>query len=754
MFALKQPRRWLPTGAAIAVFALALVVFQPVRNHAFLTWDDGMLVATNPDFQPVTGTSFTRYWLEAPHKLYMPVTYNAWAAVAKLSQWTASANEKAMRPGPFHTLNWLLHATNAALVFWLLVTWLRTLWPATLAAALFAVHPLATESVAWVAEFKGLLATLLGLLCLLCYSHAYRSSPESDHNTNTGRFSARHKRLYAGALAAFVLALLAKPTAAAIPLMLVVVELLVLQRPWRKAATSLLPYALLLLPYVLLVRAVQPLTLTHTPAPLWLRPLVALDTYAFYLWKVFDPRHLAIDYSRTPTHIVDAGIVYWSWTIPIALALAGLWWHRRTRDHLLPAGLLLAATAVLPVSGLIPFAFQNISTVADRYAYLALVGIALALGAVLQSLQSRSTGAGRLACGAVLLACVALAQLTQAQIAPWRDNEPLNQHALSVNPQSCIAHTNLSSICLKRNDVKGAIAYGKKAVELGPNNADAHNNLGSAYFNAGLKAMGIKECKRALELRPDDALYLQNIAVAELAMGELQSADEHFERSVAILPRNPKALALWGQTLTQLGRPADALDLFERATAIAPRYADAYYFWALANKALGNLDEAGTQLRHATQLQPRDAASWLQLGLVEHENGHNTEAVAALTRAAQLNPQDLETKLHLGLAQLAVGKAALAAKSLEQVVQSQPHNAHALHAWGKALVQLKQEPRAFAAFARALEQQPTRAEVHVDWARAYLKSGRTQLAAQHARAALRMQPDLIPAQELQRELDR
>ena len=361
-----QPKATKPSPRVIwlylLIFAAAVITFAPICSHPFLSWDDDHTIENNPLLQDPSLGHALHYWCEPFMDLYVPVTYTLWSALAGISTFVTHGQ---LDPRLFHAASVLLHATNAALVFWLLRRLLNAPWPAAAGAMLFALHPVQVETVAWTSGMKDLLCATFTLLAVTQYLLSLDSQKKP-----------RRRRVhYALGLAAMLLGMLSKPTAMVTPLLIVTIDLLMLRRPWQAVIRSAWPFFLLATPCMAWTKFFQPQE-TLNAGPLWRRPLVAADAIAFYFYKILFPLRLTYDYGRNPAAVWKNGWIWWTWLVP-ATAAAGLWYFRQRVRPLVAASLLLVA-GVAPVLGLIPFDYQLVSTVADHYLYIAMLGPALA----------------------------------------------------------------------------------------------------------------------------------------------------------------------------------------------------------------------------------------------------------------------------------------------------------------------------------------------------------------------------------------
>ncbi len=344
-------------NAVTAIFyaillACTATVYLPARNFQFVNWDDRDMVVENPLLHPPTTEHLHEIWAGPHLNLYTPLSYTLWWELAR----TSNDSDNATR---FHLLNLFLHLASASLAFSILLRCVKNPLAAFAGAAVFALHPMQVESVAWVAQMNNLLAGALSLAAIRLYL-LFTDTSETKLWAS-----------YAVASIFFLLALLAKPTAVVVPLIAMILDIGIVGRSLTRAIRSSLPWFCMAALMSIVARNVQP----TAGIAIWHRPFIALDAMGFYIHQFFFPVRISIDYARTPVlvwmnhlWIVDAFIV---------LLVALLLWpmRRRHRQPIIAAALTVAG--LLPVLGLIPFSQQRYSTVADRYFYLAMLGPAI-----------------------------------------------------------------------------------------------------------------------------------------------------------------------------------------------------------------------------------------------------------------------------------------------------------------------------------------------------------------------------------------
>lgn len=473
----------------IATFA----ALSPVLAADFTNWDDPHTIAANPLLNPPTLASLATFWNPAKPQasLYVPVTYTLWSALAAVAYVpTPDPNGVHLNPLVFHAANLALHASAALVAYALLKRLTRNPPAATAGALLFALHPVQVESVAWASGTKDVLWGLLALVALWQYLRF------ADH---AGETSAPRRRLhYAAATAAFVLAMLAKPTAVVVPLVAGAIDLLLLRRPIHRPIVALLPWLLLTIPVLIVGTRAQPAERsTGHDVPPALRPALAADAVAFYARKVVWPGKSGVVYDHSPPAVRQRGSYRHAWIIPallLGLAAIALWQWRAAWPL---AALATFVLGVVPVLGLVPFEFQRLSMVSDHYLYLSLLGPALALTFALSSTtQMRIPWA---ACGFALLL---LAPLSFAQARTWRDSITLFEHAIRVNPNEFALRANLSLAYHQANRFGDAIRADEAAVARWPDVADARVNLAGSLARVGRLDDARAHAAEAMRLDP------------------------------------------------------------------------------------------------------------------------------------------------------------------------------------------------------------------------------------------------------------
>ena len=578
----------------LLVCLLALIVFLPALRFPFFPfWDDDIHVHANPHLATLSWSGIRAFWSGPYQQLYIPLTYSAWAGLAAMSRWwdglpiTAGALNAAW----FHGANVVMHAVSTALVFVLLRRTTKRFAPtsndtrinvaAALGAAFFALHPLQVEAVAWISGLRDVLGGCLGLASLVVL---------------LGGVKPTFVRWICATLL-FVASLAAKPAGVALP---VIAGLLaVFAFAWKPAriARELGPWLVIGALWVLVTSSAQwAAELAQDLVPVWMRPLVAGDALAFYMTKVVWPAGLAADYGRAPDVARENGWLWWTWLGPLALA-AILATVKKLRVYLVP--LAIFASALLPTLGLVPFNFQLVSTVADRYAYFALFGPALALSMIV----ARSARAWVAALAALIVA--ALAVLTVIRLPLWSEDVKLFASTLAANPESWKAMHNYASALDDRGRTAEGEALMRQVIARRPDSSEAFNDLGVMLWKLGRRGEAAQATQRALELRPT-AGAANNLATMQAQLGNRAGQVAALRKSLELDPGDTARMRQLAWVLStapeeQLRDGNEALALAQKVISNGPASPEAVVVLVAAQAELGQFDNARNNARALAQ---------------------------------------------------------------------------------------------------------------------------------------------------------
>ena len=598
--------------AVAAVLAAAvLVVFWPTLANDFVNYDDDRYVTENPHIQHGFDAASLRWAWTTGHFYWQPLTWTS-----HMLDWRLYG----AAPAGHHATSVVLHATNTALLFVLLDGMTGARWRSALVAAVFGLHPLRVESVAWVAERKDVLSAVFWLLTTLAYVR-YARAPSRRR----------------GALVVLGLAvgLMAKPMLVTLPATLLLLDYWPLGRlRTRGDLWPLVREKLPLLPLVVASVAVT-IALEHEGAigslesfPLAARIGNALVAYAVYLWRLLCPVDLFVPYLHA-----RGGIQQWEVVGAAALlvAITAVAVRLRAPRPYLLVGWLWYLGTLLPVIGLVQAGEQ---AMADRFTYVPLIGVVVALVWLLPARAATPAGA------AAALALVPLALATRAQIGVWRNSVTLFEHALAIEERNPVAHLNLGYALGDRGDLDAAKRHFERTLELRPQSPRAHVGLGNVLVSRDRIDDAVAHYRAALAMDPDSEHALANLGYALARQGRLDEATQLYERALAVDPSFAVAHKYLGVALATQGRAAEALAHFEEAVRDDARDPDALNDLGATLMTAGRVPEGLASIDRALALSPRLAGAHTNriLGLYQLGRFGDAWAAVAVARAAGAPP--------------------------------------------------------------------------------------------------------------------
>ena len=509
-------------------------------------------------------------------------------------------------PGPHHLVNLFWHVANAILLLLLLDRLTGSIWRSGLVAALFALHPLHVESVAWVAERKDVLSTFFGLVAIGFYADW----------TRRGRCSQ-----YALSLVAYASSLMSKPMLVTLPFLFLLLDLWPLGRAFSVPRTRLflekLPFFALSVASCAVAYLAQQLGGAVVPTdvvPILFRLANTAVSYADYLRMMIWPVDLAVFY---PFHLerISAEPIAASVALLVLISAVALWLGRRRPA--LAIGWLWYLGTLVPVIGLVQVGAQ---AKADRYTYFPSIGIFLMLAWSLPSLRALRPSHAVALGSAALVAIASLAWRAHVQVGYWSDTVTLFDHAIAVTRANYRAHVAKGdALAFERHWTDEAIAEYREALRIKPRFHLAKRHLADALLEKRELAEAVALYQSLLELVPDSLHERQNLAAALVRMGRPAEAVPHFEAALRIQPRLREAHIGLGMALEQTGRTAEAIEAYERAVALLPADAELH---RLLGDALANQrrpEEAAHHLREALRLRPGLAAARASLDRLESQ---------------------------------------------------------------------------------------------------------------------------------------
>jgi tetratricopeptide (TPR) repeat protein len=812
---------WIGNGALLVILvavvaAAVLIVHWPALSSQALSFDDQQYLTENYLVQKPSWASAGRFFREVLTPSTVAGYYQPLAMISLMLDYAQGGRPDNLRP--FHRTSLALHVVNTSLVIVLLYMLLsapletegvrgggdgRTtaprsdhppkpplikggssdarrssygpVWAAAMVGLLFGIHPLTVEPIPWVGERKTLLAAFFTLLCLISYvAYARRGS----------------RALYAGCLAAYILALLSKPTSTPLPVLLLLLDFYPLQRigfslghgrgPRKRArpAASDAPLGLaqsapadnssrdsrvrraLLekLPFFIIGGVSAIITVISqartaavempTEHPAIRIPLILCHNIIFYLYKVVCPINLTSHYPfPKPLALSDpmilAGVIGTCILIP-ALLLSLRW----TRAPL--TGWLFFLAAIFPTMGII--GFTNVIA-SDKYAYLPSVGLLMVLAWLcLRAWNAglREPWSGRAWAGLLLLVAVtAVAEgvATRRYLACWQTTEGLYDHMIRLAPGAPSLHTGLGYFMASQGRYRDAILEFQEALRLKHDQADAMANLGTALLELGQTREATGYLLDALRINPKLFAVQNNLAQALAAQGKYDEAIEHLNAALRIRPDSPRAHYNLANALIKRGRTTEAIRHFETALEIRPEYPEAHGKLADALAAAGRSDEAIGHYRQALRLRPDYADTHNNLAAELIACGRMGEALQHVNEALRLRPDFAKAQFNLGMILFQRHEPDEALAQLREAVRLDPDLADAHNSLAVILLQKGRLDEAAAELRETLRLQPDSPRSHYNLGYVLERQGRRDEAVEHYRRALQLDPHHANARE-------
>ncbi len=714
----------------MGLFLGTAVLFGRSIQFGFLDYDDPDYVTQNVHIQHgFNGPDVRRAFISGHAANWHPLTW-----LSHMLDWRLFGDQ----PHGHHATNVLLHSLNAVFVFLALRRLTGAFWTSAFCAAIFAWHPLRVESVAWISERKDLLCGFFGLATIWAY--AVYADRRRTHRGGWG--------FYGLALIAFALGLLSKAMLVTLPFVLVLLDFWPLRRTemgksFREWISNSTGFLLEKLPFFVLAAGSCFATYHFQKAggavvsrlSLQSRFANAAVSVVLYLKMMIWPIGLAVGYpfpDQRAWSIVAAAVGF----IFLISAVTILQWRRRPWILI---GWLWFSGMLVPVIGIVKVGMQGM---ADRYTYLPMLGVELAMLWSVRDLLPASWKKGMWSCAIlVLMAC---AGLTWNQLGIWQDQRSLYEHALAVTQDNFLAESYLGSYLANAGRLEEARGHLRRAVEIKPSYCDGRYKLGVILDRLGRADEAEAQYQQVLAMAPEyphahlglavilmhqdraaEALPHLEAALREndedadvwLAMGmaharlqHMQQAINCYEKLIAMNPTNAEAFFDYANALDQFDRDEEALPQYEKAVQINPHIKGVFCNWGNALRKLKRLDAACDIYHWGISMDPADADSLYGLASALDDMGHGEEARANLERAVEIRPAFAEAQYDLGAMLLNDGHAEAALAHLQAAVRSRGDFEAAYLGLGLAEAQLGHLDGAITFYRRAILLNPKDAD--------------------------------------------
>jgi protein O-mannosyl-transferase len=584
-----------PLVVALILIAISLALYNPVGHHPFVNYDDESYVVDNAHVKDgLTWQSVKWAWASFDEGNWHPVTWLSHMLDCQLFH---------LNPAGHHYMNAVLHAINAALLFWVLYSATGFIWRSAMVVALFALHPINVESVAWVAERKNLLSLFFLLLALGAYGW-YANKPRISR--------------YGLVAVLFALGLMAKPQVITFPFVLLLWDHWPLRRvrtqsaadegidgpqletkSWSWLLIEKLPLFAICVPSAILTlraQAAEGAVTSFKRYPLSFRLANAVVAYAGYLGKAFWPSHLSLMYPYQPATLTKLQMAL-SILLLLLISLAVV----ALRQRYLTVGWLWFLGTLVPMIGLVQVGVQSM---ADRYAYLPFIGLFIAICWGVAEFVERHSASYKALAAVSAVVLLALAFASHRQIGYWSDNLTLWSHAAAVTTDNYVAEDGIGNSLLARGDLEQAMPHFRTAAAIRP--TDAISNLNLAFYKlqhndlSGALAQYKTVTENAVDGRLRAGAFL-NMGLIEDKFGNITAARNDFQTAVNLRPRNIRAWIGLGSTAQRAGDYQAAIQAYTHAVAVQPTDVT-YLLLAGALQQNGQSDAAASAAQTAAHL--------------------------------------------------------------------------------------------------------------------------------------------------------
>jgi tetratricopeptide (TPR) repeat protein len=657
--------------ASIFLAVIVWIAFGRALSSDFVGYDDQSYVVRNP----IVTNGLT---LDGIQWAFTHVHATNWHPLTTISH-MLDCQLYGLQPWGHHLTNILLHAAASILLFLALRKLTGDLWPSLLVAAVFAVHPLRVESVAWVSERKDVLSGVFFMLTLWAYGRYARGN------------SAR-SFWYITVLVLFALGLMCKPTLVTVPFVLLLLDYWPLGRTessasWGRGISSKrwlwlivekLPLFILSAASCVATLLAQKLALDASlKPPLEERVGNALVSYVVYVGQMIWPARLAVLYPYPEGNLKVSQVILALLPL-LSISTGFLLW--RTKYPFLLTGWLWYLGMVVPMIGIIQVGSQ---VRADRYTYLPQIGLYLLVAWAAMELFHQWRRSRVILAVAGLLIITALITRSYFQTSCWHDTETLWKHATATTSNNYIASNNLAQFLFQSGRFDEAIVESQKALKIKPDFAAAHNNLGAALVENQRDGNGarrrddavdeaIVHYRRALQIKPDFAQAHGNLGNALLLKGQVDEAISHYQKALEIDRNYAEAELSLGYAFMQKREVQEAVAHYQKALEINPDYAEAQYNLGSAFLAEGKYNESIAAYENAVRIRPDYFEAHYNLGRVLATIGKNHEALEQFKEALRLNGNHAQAHCALGSLLARMGQREEAAAHLAEALRLKP----------------------------------------------------------------------------------
>jgi protein O-mannosyl-transferase len=624
----------------LLLICMMIAVFYQVYSFDFVRFDDYGFIVENPHVTTgLNSENFIWAFQFGTTENWHPLTWLSLQLDAELFGPSAKA---------FHLSNLSFHVLNTILLFLWLYQISGSTFKSFLVAALFGIHPLHVESVAWVSERKDTLSTLFGILTLICYTKYAQTET---------------KKWFYYSLVAYSTSLLCKQMLVTMPFLLILLDHWPYKRfqfsqnvseeknkktsrkkqanisgsvtqdssisikTFRQIALEKIPFLILTILFsatTFIAQSSGGAVRSFEKFTIFARVLNAISVYALYLVKMLWPFHLSFFYPH-PQDNYQVDYILVGLIVIIAVSLYA--WFRRNQLPYIFTGWFWYLGTLVPVIGIIQIGQQQM---ADRYTYFPIIGIFIAIVWFGNHITQGNKTVQKIMGGLSLLVVGIFGFVAHQQVGYWENSYTLFQRALDVNEDNVVAHNNLAAEYLAVNEVGKAKQHYQKAIEVAPTNSTALSNLSVIYAQQGNRQKAIEYVNLALHYEPHSAIAHNNLANILRMAGSFDDAIYHYQEALNTKPNYPEALSNYASLLTSKGDLAKSEELLRKAILIKPKYGKAHKNLGDTLMKLNRLDEAVEHYKKAVVLNPTNLQFKFNLSAAYEKLSQYDQALAIL----------------------------------------------------------------------------------------------------------------------------
>jgi len=654
----RTPKRYVTLGMA-AILVLATVgVYSRTLSNDFVNYDDNQYVTSNRNIKDGLSWDVVKWAFGDSYYAsnWHPLTWLSHALDVELFD---------MRPGGHHAVSVAFHVLNTLLLFWLLLYTTGRMWASWFVAALFALHPLHVESVAWVSERKDVLSTFFWLWTMLAYAY-YAKQP--------GLWR------YLLILPPFALGLMSKPMLVTVPAVLLLVDYWPLERfriEWKKrklkySGTRFWQILLEKIPLLLMVAGSATITLMaqrKAMSPWEIMDLLtritnAIVSYGRYLRETVWPAGLAAFYPHGHEPLYPAAVATLIFIVAVTAAVV----YASGRGRYLVFGWFWYLVTLIPVIGLVQVGDQSH---ADRYTYVPLIGIFVMIVWAVAGAVERRKDLARLAVAIGVLILIGLSVLTWRQTGFWRNDLALFKRCTDVTEGNYVMLSNLGVTYSRMKELDRAIDAFQQSLSIRPYEGRTLNGLGSVFMEKQQYGKALEYLHKAVEYEPDLKEAQLSAAKALIKLRRFAEAEPYCRKAIGLDPYWAEPHAQLANVLTETGRLEEAVMECQIAMKLEPRLAMAHFNLAGVYVKREDFAAAAEEYKRAIAIEP-DYSAWNNLGNSQLRLGRLEEALNSYTESIRLEPRQPSAYFNKGIALAQLGRRTEAIEAVRQALALSP----------------------------------------------------------------------------------